>query len=454
MGRTILADKRIGQVIDSFGVVDTWVIGLLIGQRSEAKDYAVHLVRTPVIDEGGKDVSKIKKLEHVDEHWVAVHCRQVLCMLPGGLGVLGIFVVAPPDAMKLAHNKLPQVLAAVHKTVHQFHSQTLPIDEISEGILLQICSLTKKLTCRSYDLADSKAGAKPADWKIQNNQETWIQLETKMVFNVDFAIPKEKMSSTLMKQIQNGLMPSYQNLRNAVATIDSSFVDGDALMETYFGGTGGSTKKKGKKQQPTNQEKMKLDVELYTTLLSNANIQGPKVENCCATMSLRGTMSGRAFVHPKMTADTAVKAIKQDILRSIKSRIEMLCEEMLQTEEEQDEHILYEMPVRVFCNLSESTLSFCDYMLQDEGIDDSLERFRDIAGLVGANDESLETDIERVPTEEELFDEPKNSDALLGKFSEKESSARTKAKGLIRLAVGGIVGALAVAVSYMYIGQE
>ena len=77
MGRTILADKRIGEVIDNFGAIETWAIGLIVGQRTELKDHAVHLVRTPILDDGGEDLTKSKKIEHVDEQWVAVHCKQV-----------------------------------------------------------------------------------------------------------------------------------------------------------------------------------------------------------------------------------------------------------------------------------------------------------------------------------------------------------------------------------------
>lgn len=63
-----------------------------------------------------------------------------------------------------------------------------------------------------------------------------------------------------------------------------------------------------------------------------------------------------------------------------------------------DEHILYEMPVRVFCTVPDAGLSFSDYMLQDEEPDDALERFRDISGLRDISLDDLETEVERVPS--------------------------------------------------------
>ena len=36
-----------------------------------------------------------------------------------------------------------------------------------ERVTLHVCSSTKKLTCRSYDVDDAKGAARPAEWKYK-----------------------------------------------------------------------------------------------------------------------------------------------------------------------------------------------------------------------------------------------------------------------------------------------
>ena len=62
-----------------------------------------------------------------------------------------------------------------------------------------------------------------------------------------------------------------------------------------------------------------------------------------------------------------------------------------------DPRVLYETPVRIHAAVTQSPICFCDYMFQDETPADSLDRFRDLLGLV-LLPEQLEMDIEHIPS--------------------------------------------------------
>lgn len=50
---------------------------------------------------------------------------------------------------------------------------------------------------------------------------------------------------------------------------------------------------------------------------------------------MRGTISSQAYVHVRASAAEAIQAVKRDIIRSIVARCELLCDDLLQAEEEQ-----------------------------------------------------------------------------------------------------------------------
>lgn len=58
--------------------------------------------------------------------------------------------------------------------------------------------------------------------------------------------------------------------------------------------------------------------------------------------------------------------------------------------------VLYEMPLRVYCCIPHTNVRFCDYLFQDETLDDSADRLRLLLGIdVTADD--IDSSAERIP---------------------------------------------------------
>ena len=80
-----------------------------------------------------------------------------------------------------------------------------------------------------------------------------------------------------------------------------------------------------------------------------------------------------------------------------------MCEDLADlSEEELDPVVLYESPLRVFAPLHKSSVSFCDYLFQDEGKKECLNRLKELLNLSEVTEDSIETDVETLPEDSDL----------------------------------------------------
>lgn len=445
MGRTILADEYLQSYIFEILKSGKWTIGLIIGQLTSQKDYAVKLIRTPepVEDECSEDEesaspskkrkrNKPESLATVDEQWVAQHAKQVTRMLPGGIDVIGIFVVAPPKMTQPAQSKLRQVLFAIQKV----QKKTFPLEgeqSVTDRILLQVCSETKKFTCRTVDVADPKSDMRPAEWKSQSSGETWIKLQSRVSVNIHINIPQKNQDQMFFKRIQGAILPYCQRIQEGIVMIDNKLRGGQELLVPSQ-----SEGKKGKGKEKGAVMKEPMNVKFLTQLESSIST-APVIEDCSSRMIIKGCVSCRAFVNSRSTVDEATRAIKADFIRSLISRCELLSEDIDVIEEETSIKELYDTPIRVFGCLPSSTIEFCDYVFQDEKIEEVIQRIKELLDvLVTEND--LDLTSEKVATEEDWS----NAQGVQAQISTSESTP----SGQVReIPIGAILGAAVLILS-------
>ncbi|KAK2143606.1 hypothetical protein LSH36_826g00020 [Paralvinella palmiformis] len=386
MGRTLIAEESLENNMSSLFNKDKWVIGVIIGQITEQRDYILHLATTPKMehdDPDGFKVTKEETLDTVDESWIVTHAKQVTRMLPGGLDILGIFASAPPDVMKNIQAKLRQ------------------------------------------------SAARPADWKYQRFADKMHRLETKLSVNCFIPVSNTSLSQSLQKQILHGIKPFCNKIQNSIATIDNQIAVGDEMLVPVQSGTG----KKGRKHQEEQTGK-NFQVQLFEVMnpIKKEDLGPPQLVKCGAKLSINGTVICVAFVHSKATKAEAIKALKVDVLRSLVSRCQLLCEDFLQTEEEQDTKVLYETPLRVFAPLGDSTVQLCDYMFPDETNNDVVDRFKELLNVTVPED-MLETDCETLPDSSEI--------------SEAETAEQKTERRRVFI-LGALAVLMAVLIAYLY----
>ncbi|CAL1301112.1 unnamed protein product [Larinioides sclopetarius] len=339
MGRLITYDSVVQEKLNLIAKHKTVQSGLIIGQCTDQKDFAIRLCPTPQNDDNtdvktDQEVSKSPKPNantvDLDEQWICQHAKQLVRALPGGLNILGFYIAAPSDYSTKQQAQLRQILFAIFKTLGK--SQKFSFCS-KERVLLTICTVTSKIVCRTFDVTDFKSSATPADWKFQTGNLKWQQVRCQLAVDLKFPIKEENGSLNLQKQIEIGLHPFLKTIQEAHTLVNGLQRDLDELLDTSV-----ESKRSKKKQASDKEERVPSpewhNVELFISLDNNNNVN-PEISDCVCMMTVKGAVQCRAYVHGKATVGDAVNALKQDIVRSVMARCEIHCEDLLLIEEEQ-----------------------------------------------------------------------------------------------------------------------
>ncbi|XP_038398252.1 protein odr-4 homolog isoform X1 [Canis lupus baileyi] len=375
MGRTYIVEETVGQYLSNINLQGKdFVSGLLIGQCSSQKDYVILATRTPPKEEQNENLKHQQKakLGNLDEEWTTEHANQVSRMLPGGLLVLGVFIITTLEMGNDCQNALRRLIFAMEKSLSKRRLWNFTEEEVSERVTLHICSSTKKIVCRTYDIRDPKSSAKPADWKYQNGLSTsWLPLECTVHVNIHIPLSTTSVSYTLEKNTKNGLIRWAKQIENGVYLINGQVKDEDCdLLE------GQKKYSRGNVQAASHS----FDVKVLTQLILNSDHRSTAtVQICSGSVNLKGAVKCRAYVHSnKPKVKDAVQAMKRDILNTVADRCEMLFEDLLLNEipekkdSEKEFHIL---PHRVFVPIPGSTVMLCDYKFGDESAEEMRDHF-------------------------------------------------------------------------------
>ncbi|XP_016080138.1 PREDICTED: protein odr-4 homolog [Miniopterus natalensis] len=373
MGRTYIVEETVGQYLSNLNLQGkSLVSGLLIGQCSPQKDYVLLATRTPPKEEKNENLKHPEdKLDNLDEEWATEHANQVSRMLPGGLLVLGVFIITTLEMGNDFQNTLRRLVFAVEKSMNKKRLWNFTEEEVSERVTLHICSSTKKIFCRTYDIHDPKTSAKPADWKYQNGLSTsWLSLECTVHINIHIPLSTTSVSYTLEKNTKNGLARWAKQIENGVYLINGQVKAEDCdLLE-------GQKKSRGNAQASSHS----FDVRVLTQLLLNSDHRSTAtVQICSGSINLKGAVKCRAYIHSnKPKVKDAVQAVKRDILNTVADRCEILFEDLILNEipekkdSEKEFHIL---PHRVFVPIPGSTVMLCDYKFGDESAEEIRDHF-------------------------------------------------------------------------------
>ncbi|KFP92836.1 Protein odr-4 [Haliaeetus albicilla] len=372
MGRTYFVEEAIGQYLSDLSTkLKPYVTGLLIGQCSPQRDYVIQAVRTPPKEEQKEDNISPSKLASIDEEWITTHASQVAQMLPGGLLVLGVFIIATPELSKDCQNALRKLIFSVEKSLTKRRLWKPAEEEVSERAALQICSATRKVVCRTYDVQDPKSSPKPADWKYQSAlSASWLALNCTVNVNIHIPLLATSPNHDLEKNTKNGLNRWSKQIEDSVFLINGQIKDDDTeLLE-------GQKKLRGNTQSSTQFS----DVKVLTQLSQGSSHRSTAtVQVCSGSINLKGAVKCRAYVHNnKPKVKEAIQALKRDIINTLSDRCEILFEDLIINEGphkksfEREYHVL---PQRLFVPVAGSSVMLSDYKFGDEATGEIQERF-------------------------------------------------------------------------------
>ncbi|OWF41028.1 protein odr-4 homolog [Mizuhopecten yessoensis] len=455
MGRTVLADETIQDYVEKLIKNGSWNLGLIIGQLTAQKDYAVRLIRTPEpvedeVSEEEEDSDATKKRKRSDnrpeslcdvsEKWAATHAKQAIRMLPGGIDVIGVFALAPPNMMQASQAKLRQIVFAIHKTL--VRGQLVSEEgAITDRILLQICSTTRKYTCRSIDVGDAKSSFRPADWKSHSGGDHWIRLQSDIAVDLRIPVPVRSQNLTFLKQLQSGVTPYCQRLCGGIALFNGKMREPTETLDQ----SESKGRSKGRDKGQTTQQVQEIE---FCMKAKADGITETRVSENVAKMAVRGCIHSRAYVYGKAEVRDGIKALQTDVVRSLMARCELLYEDVIDVvEEESVLKELYNTPVRVFGKLPGTHLDFCDYMFPDEKMEEVTDRIEELLDI-SITEDKLDLTCERMATEEDMETTEKD-DSQVNNQVVRESNLGFN----IGTILGGVVAAALAGFSYYILGE-
>ncbi|XP_043504415.1 protein odr-4 homolog [Polistes fuscatus] len=392
MGRTVISEVSLRSRLTSFGT-SGYEVGLILGQSLEKEDYFIHLARTPpprtknVVEEtlisslDGTDESDSKKdfesIQDIQEYWLADHATDVTRMLPGGMRILGIFLAGPEDILDDSDN-VDKLTVALVIILTNFLNNRYLYGANRYYFILTYNSKTQRYVCKMIDDLRGECTLKPVDIKFRSKRIPWIELETTINLDRMFCIPASKEPKSLKQQLQEILEDVSKMIDSALITIEGKIRSSEDAIETII----------------TNEnDKNQLQVDLYIPCEKSTSIEA-KIKPCSESLWLIGQLVSKTFVTDKTSIEEATTAIKEDIVRSLASRLEMHVDSLIEEENGSPEEniTLHEPPRRILIHLHKSRVTLSSYLFPGEEPQEALVSLQEL----------LDVDVEDLDIQKEI----------------------------------------------------
>ncbi|WMV13882.1 hypothetical protein MTR67_007267 [Solanum verrucosum] len=399
-------------------------VGLVIGNLSGKLDrgFIFDLIPTPLNDNGEpacsiiggakddqKKASKGKSLPQssalfIDKDWLAEHARQVGRMLVGGMKVVGIYVWTNESSFKNSTITLCQAAKAV--------AEAAPLLEVDwdERLLVHIGYSPLRWTCRNCSLASNitSGNLRPCDFKMGKILSTRQAFRCTYDFdlriflfwhdNIDkeaktsspFSLALERLpiyqgssSKRLVDILHHGISIHAKELKGAKALIDGKLANEDEQFD--LGGV--------------------HDVEFLLPFMEDKYLEVCSQKEITGLLVFSGSVCSYAYSNSKEPSSQALADIKEDIIKSLRSRLDIMCDEADRksdskedrTEESnnqilsgstvlqldlqlQRKHCSMSFPRRVFLPWLADTF-LCDYIQPSESVEVLVDHFAELMSL-------------------------------------------------------------------------
>jgi len=405
--KRILVSRNISSQIEGWQESDSFCYGLVLGHFGGKELLVVHLARTPP-EEAESEGNEPKSLSEIDPGWVGEHVKQVRAMLPGGMDVQGLFFVTEEDIFQGKNEaKVTGCLKKLKTCMN-----------LEEPLLWPVFHIRRKSTqVKVISLADLHK-SKMSSFEESNLQ--WLCLKANLILDQPLAFTEEKTNCPFKEKVDAALKKMEFSLEKAIMLIGGQFrSSSDQLCQPPAATSTKSGKKSGKKEHYKgettatdtscdeydgtvgNKSVKEFDVDILFGE-SCSNIDDCIVSDVNSRMHITGRMCARAFVHRYATVEQAINALKTDIMRTFRARLEMHCDSLAGDEIQGDETpILHEPPRRVNIKLPYTPITVSDFLFPGETQEESVKAVEEMLGFT-PNFEHLDDELEIVASPQHI----------------------------------------------------
>ncbi|KNA05425.1 hypothetical protein SOVF_190480 isoform A [Spinacia oleracea] len=302
-------------------------VGLVIGKLNSKLDrgFIFDLVPTPPNDagdppcsitdplKGGGDKKKGSKPKSsvdssslaIDKDWVTEHARQVSRLLVGGVKVVGIYVWVGESSFKNSTLALCQTVKGVADATPLLENGS------DEMLLLHLSYSPRRWTCRNCSVSSNitSSSLRPCDFKLGRVLNSLQTFRCIYNFFIRWPVYRENLSKAKMLNdvLLDGISNHVKELKGAKAVIDGNLVDVITDEPCTSGGV--------------------HEVEMLLPFMRDASLEASSQKGVVGILVYSGTVCSYSYLNSKESISQAVADIKEDIIRSLRSRLDMISDE-------------------------------------------------------------------------------------------------------------------------------
>ncbi|XP_059483314.1 protein odr-4 homolog [Neocloeon triangulifer] len=418
MLKGVHAEESLREYLENLGPDSGFVSGLVLGQRCQQHDYVIHAPPTPNFESKEEDEQPanqvVTSLADLNAYNLQSHAKNVSGLLSGGHNILGIYSISKdPNSSGLLDTsqtkKLETLLAKLNSP-------------LAERLVLHYNCTTHKATCKYMD---AKMHLNNVDFKFQSNPIRWEEVDTRFVFDFKIPLPAGGKGVTSTKTNLKALLNEQEKLlRDAHCLIGGAVLDKNATLDTISRSSG-------------DEEESRLVAQFLVRNPIEPEAEVVKTK-CAGVLTVGGHVHGRVFLHPKTSIEEVVASLKEDIVRSLRTRVELHTDALIEEEEgsPEEKFIQHDLPRRVLFSLPCSSAKISNYLFPGEASTDSQAS---LELLLGCQFEDEAAELEEEVEDPELMVPPEERETTPMAVEQNKPSNLA-----LYAAIGGLVLILAI----------
>lgn len=354
----VIAGKNVQNYFNDLAVSKMTIPGLLLGQSSKEKTYIIHAVRNLDSTEALAE----ELTQDIGEFYCTLldHVQQVTRMLPGGTYVLGLFFITKEN-MLTSNSQINSIQSLVKKI-----KTNLKEDEAKYFNTIVQHNFTNDTTsCATLDKISSTS---PVDFKKTN----WYHIQCFFDFN---DLPSLYFSEDVSLKQQTDLILKRVRtvLNDSLYSLNGSFSDHTIPVKSLAGSS----------SRPQCPSVILMNIHLPCEFEDNNNKDIYIEKSFVSKIISSGILGSNVYLNEEATVDDAIAALKNDILRSLASRIEMHLDSLLEGEVNfQEMRTVHEPPRRILINLPDVQVQLSDYLFPGESLSELSEALESLRELL------------------------------------------------------------------------
>ncbi|TNN12640.1 Protein odr-4 isoform 3 [Schistosoma japonicum] len=151
-----------------------------------------------------------QKIKDLDEKWIGLHCRNLSRMIPGGVHISGICLTVPLSELNSHVDHIHKILSHIQRDDAMAGKFFRP--KSTEKLVLVADFKTKKFHCKASSPNEPNSSFRSVEIKIRSFIDRWASFKTQILLSLETHLPSDRKKEKILHQLQAAVEPYLQSL--------------------------------------------------------------------------------------------------------------------------------------------------------------------------------------------------------------------------------------------------